>query len=172
MKKIMLSIMALLTVSGSLLAQEGNKSGMEWIEEATDGGKIPVIINPNYGGPVYNDNSYLFMTPEEQMSVIYGSKYRKANSNIFWGETLTIVIAPALAVGSFMCFPMDMSGLAVIGLAGTAAALGVGINLWVKGRREMDWILDDYAKNYGPRPYSSMSFGPTLSGGMGLALNF
>jgi hypothetical protein len=29
-----------------------------------------------------------------------------------------------------------------------------------------------FAQDYGPRPYSSLTFGPTLSGGMGLALNF
>ena len=172
MKKIMLSLLALLTVSGSLFAQGGNKSGMEWIEEETDGGKKPVIINPNYGGPDYYNDPYILMTPQEQMSIIYGSRYRKAKSRISGGVTLSLLAAPCLGVFSVLCFPNDLPGLGAIGLAGTAACVGAGIALWVKGQREMDWILDDYAKNYGPRPYSSLTFGPTISGGMGLALNF
>ena len=56
--------------------------------------------------------------------------------------------------------------------AALAGSLGVGIPLWVKGRKDLDWMLDDYAKRYGPRPYAaSLSAGPTRNG-VGIALNF
>ena len=40
--------------------------------------------------------------------------------------------------------------MAIIGGAVMAAGLGAGIPLWVKGRRELDWMLDDYTKRYVP----------------------
>ena len=62
--------------------------------------------------------------------------------------------------------------LAALSAVSTIACLATGIPLWNSGRREMNAILDDYSRNYAPRPYSSsLSFGPTASG-VGLALKF
>ena len=67
---------------------------------------------------------------------------------------------------------IDGRSPAVLGGIGLAGSLGGGIPLWVKGRRELDWILDDYAERYAPRPYAaSITAGPTRNG-FGLALNF
>ena len=63
-------------------------------------------------------------------------------------------------------------GWSVIGGCFCAGSLGAGIPLWSKGRRELDWMMDDYAKRYGPKPYSAkLSAGPT-NNGIGLAFNF
>ena len=59
-----------------------------------------------------------------------------------------------------------------VGIAGLGGSLGGGIPLWRKGRRELDWMMDDYVRRYAPKPYSSnISVGPT-NNGLGLALNF
>ena len=61
---------------------------------------------------------------------------------------------------------------AIIGAAALAGSLGGGIHLWVKGRRELDYMLDDYAERYGPKPIAaSLTVGPTMNG-FGLAYIF
>lgn len=50
--------------------------------------------------------------------------------------------------------------------------LHLGIHLWVKGRRELDWMLDDYAERYGPKSIAvSLTVVPTMND-FGLAYNF
>lgn len=181
MKKIML-LMAALTVSGSLFAQDGDKTGMEWIEEFE--GKDKVIINPNYGGPstdITTDSFYL-LPMDEQLSALYGSRYRNAQIKQLSGISLVTLVAPLVGT-STLIFGLsaitslgDLGGafgvLAALSAVGTIACLATGIPLWNSGRREMNAIMDDYSRNYAPRPYSSsLSFGPTASG-VGLALKF
>jgi hypothetical protein len=181
MKKIML-LMAALTVSGSLFAQDGDKTGMEWIEEFE--GKEKVIINPNYGGPSTDTSTdYFYLLPrDEQLSALYGSRYRNAQVKQVTGLSLVTLITPfigssTLILGLAAASSLDDMGgafgvLAALSAVGTVACLATGIPLWVSGRREMNAILDDYSKNYAPRPYSSsLSLGPTASG-VGLALKF
>lgn len=105
---------------------------------------------------------------------IYGSRYRKAVSNKAWGITLSIV-APVLGIAT--AGALDSGGVRtwVIVTGGVlvgGGALGAGIPLWVKGQKELDAMLDDYVKNYGPKPHAAnLTAGPTRSG-IGLALNF
>ena len=178
MKKIML-LMAALTVSGSLFAQDGDKTGMEWIEEFE--GKEKVIINPNYGGPSTDTSTdYFYLLPrDEQFSALYGSRYRNAQAKQVTGLSLVTLVTPFIG-SSTLIFGLaaasslgDMFGvLAALSAVGTVACLATGIPLWNSGRREMNAILDDYSRNYAPRPYSSsLSLGPTASG-VGLALKF
>ncbi len=103
---------------------------------------------------------------------IYGSRYRKARSSKGWGQTLTLFAAPLC--GAFIGYSaiQHVKGGAIIGGVLLAGSLGAGIPLWVKGQRELDDMLDDYAKRFGPKPYSSsVTVGPTTSG-VGLAYNF
>ncbi|MBR6305460.1 MAG: hypothetical protein IKR38_01600 [Bacteroidales bacterium] len=180
MKKIML-LMAALTVSGSLFAQDGDKTGMEWIEEFE--GKEKVIINPNYGGPstdITTDSFYL-LPMDEQLSALYGSRYSNAQIKQLAGISLVALVTPMFGTSTLIFGLSAFSSLgeegvfgilAALSAVGTVACLATGIPLWVSGDREMNSILDDYSRNYAPRPYSSsLSFGPTASG-VGLALKF
>ena len=175
-------LLAALTVSGSLFAQDGDKTGMEWIEEFE--GKEKVIINPNYGGPSTDSSTdYFYLLPQdEQLSALYGSRYSSAQIKQFSGLSLVTLVTPFIG-SSTLIFGLaaassfgDMAGafgvLAALSAVGTIACLATGIPLWNSGRREMNAILDDYSRNYAPRPYSSsLSLGPT-GNGMGLALKF
>ena len=174
-------LMAALTVSGSLFAQDGDKTGMEWIEEFE--GKERVIINPNYGGPSTDTSTdYFYLLPRnEQFSALYGSRYSNAQIKQLAGISLVALVTPMFGTSTLIFGLSAFSSLgeeavfgvlAALSAVGTVACLATGIPLWVSGHREMNSILDDYSKNYAPRPYSSsLSFGPT-SGGIGLALNF
>ena len=105
---------------------------------------------------------------------IYGSRYRKAVSNKSWGITLCIV-APVLGIAT--AGALDSGGvrtwvIVTGGVLVCGGALGAGIPLWVKGQKELDAMLDDYVKNYGPKPHAAnLTAGPTRNG-IGLALNF
>ena len=162
MKKLLL-IAVLLALSGGLYAQT--------YRSAPGDNAQSLYIAPQYYVPT--DMDYFYMMPlEERLSAIYGSTYRKASSKLWAGRGLCILVAPIFATMSLGVFFDDdvMTAMGVVGLLGTAGSLGAGIPLWVSGRREMDVILDDYARRYGPRPYS-LSVGPTLNG-VGFALNF
>jgi len=103
---------------------------------------------------------------------LYGSRYRKAVSNKNWGIFLCCVAAPASAVLIGYGINDGVFGWSIVGGALCGASLGFGIPLWKKGRRELDWMMDDYIKNFGPKPYSAnLSAGPTQNG-IGLAFNF
>ena len=78
----------------------------------------------------------------------------------------------AIGLGNLNYDPDATIVMCSVGTAILAASLWGGIHMWKTGRRELDWMLDDYALRYGPRPYSAtLDFGPTRSG-LGLALNF
>ena len=180
MKKIML-LMAALAVSGSLFAQDGDKTGMEWIEEFE--GKEKVIINPNYGGPSTDTStdSFYLLPMDEQLSALYGSRYSNAQIKQLSGISLVALVTPMFGTSTLIFGLSAFSSLgeeavfgvlAALSAVGTVACLATGIPLWVSGHREMNSILDDYSRNYAPRPYSSsLSLGPTASG-VGLALKF
>ena len=126
---------------------------------------------------------------------LYGSEYLKASSQYQWGLWLTLggaaLLLSSVSFNAMMSdYDRSVSSMnmpsswqvedshssmgayfAAEGLIG-AACIGVGIPLWVKGRRELDKILDDYAERYAPRPYAaSITAGPTRNG-FGLAFNF
>ena len=149
-------------------ASDGNKTGMEWIEEYD--GKEIVKFNPNYGDSIVYDDFYL-MSMHERLLALYGSRYRKAGTRKSTGIFLT-TIAPSVFIAGLIAGANDLEGVAWLSMAGTVACLGAGIPLWIKGRKDLDSIYDDYAKNYGARPYSSsLTIGPTLNG-VGLSFNF
>lgn len=104
---------------------------------------------------------------------VYGSRFRKAKTDKTWGIVLSCAIAPA--AGLFTAYAIDQIdgyGWAIVGGAAFVGGLATGVTLWTKGRREMDLMLDDYVKRYGPKTnHASLSAGPTASG-IGLALNF
>lgn len=170
MKKVIMIMAGIFAMSGCLWAQNEDKTGMEWVLEE---GMERVQIDPGYQGISVYQNGYDWMPFTPMMGyTVYGSQYRKARAKKEWGTTLTLCIAP-LAIAYLGWAIDDGTGFAIgLGVAGTAACLGAGIPLWVKGQRELDWMMDDYARRYGPRPYSSsLSVGPT-GNGVGLAFNF
>ena len=173
MKRLLCFCLALLTVSGSLFAQNEDRTGMEWVLEE---GVERVQFDPNYQGiTVYSDGWEPFT--DWMGYSVYGSRYRKAKRDISNGSFLvysSVPLAIALATwGLTVHGDGSQEAVAAIGTAAVlGAGLGFGIPLWRRGQREMDWMLDDYSRRYGPKPYSStLSVGPT-SGGIGLALNF
>ena len=120
---------------------------------------------------------------------IYGSDYVKAKSQYSWGSYLTVTgtmlvafsaIGGGASAGSSAWAQrhgLDAKGggtLFIGTLVTGAAALGVGIPLWIKGNRKMNAIADDYNRRYGGGAYGynpSLSFGGT-GNGVGLALKF
>lgn len=111
---------------------------------------------------------------------IYGSRYRKAAASKGWGVFLSCIVAPVagLATGASLDVNMVDQRWCVIGGALVCGGiLGVSIPLWSKGQRELDSMLDDYVRRYGPKPKSenvsstNLSVGPTCNG-FGFALNF
>lgn len=144
----------------------------------------------NYGWPQEQETNQIFVDPAGQNITIgygingwvpfsdavgysvYGSRYRKAKDNQGWGIFLSTLVAPLS--GLLLAYGIDEGGFvpAVIGGVALAGSLGAGIPLWTKGRKELDWMLNDYSRRYGPKPTTaSVSFGPTKNG-VGLALNF
>lgn len=168
MKKTLILIVALLSMSGALKAQDYRTP-----EDAQ-----PLVISPVYVSPTADD--YFYMMPlEDQMSMIYGSRYRKAYGKQLAGIQLSVMVAPLFITTGLAGLALtlvdgaDLPGLSVVfgvtGLIGAGASLGAGIPLWIKGRRELDVMMDDYARRYAPRPNISMG---STSNGFGLALNF
>ena len=159
MKKIILICIAFLALSGSLFAQNPPER---------------VLFDPEYRGQTVDQNPYYYFEPfgDAVGYSLYGSRYRRAKSNRFWGIALTTVVAPLSGLFAIEAFMEDTPGLGLAQAGICLGSLGVGIPLWSRGRRELDWMMDDYVRRYGPRPYSmNLSVGPTRSG-MGLALNF
>ena len=94
-------------------------------------------------------------------------------NNVFWGIFLSCVAAPAgaLVIAEY-AGSNDGTMPTILGSVALVGSLGAGIPLWIKGRRELDWMLDDYTRRFGPRSnVASLTVGPTSSG-IGLALNF
>ena len=111
---------------------------------------------------------------------LYGSRYRKAKSQLAWGETLSIVgggLSTAMLIIGIDRLSNNTGGAEgpiLIGGLILVPSLWGGIKLWKKGRREIDSMMDDYVRQYAPAPKpneSSLNFGPT-SHGVGLSLNF
>jgi hypothetical protein len=103
---------------------------------------------------------------------LYGSQYRKARCSRDWGIILSAVIAPASTLLIIKGINEDTFGNVIVGALGVAGGLGAGIPLWVKGRKELDWMMDDYNRRYGPQSLeSNLSLGATTNG-IGLAFNF
>lgn len=167
MKKAFLLILAFLALSSGLKAQDYRTP-----EDAQ-----PLYVAPVYA-PVTADDYFYMMPLDEQMSMIYGSSYRKAKSRLSAGLQLSVMAAPLFIATGLAGLALtfgegDIAGAGVIagvtGLIGTGASLGAGIPLWIKGRRELDNMMDDYSRRYAPRPSISMG---TTANGFGLALNF
>ena len=166
MKKLALIIMAFLLFAGGLLAQNN--------DIPYDGRpRERVQFDPRYGGGYYSDYDY-YAYPRFDSSVgyaIYGSRYRKASSRKGWGVILTTLATPTLALCT-VALSEDASTFAtVLGCSATIGCLWGGISLWRSGQWELDWMMDDYVRRYGPRPYASLSAGPT-NNGFGLSLTF
>ena len=110
---------------------------------------------------------------------LYGSRYRKAKSQLAWGQTLSIVgggLSTAMLIIGIdrLSYGGGAEGPILIGGLILVPSLWGGIKLWKKGRREIDSMMDDYVRQYAPAPKpneSSLNFGPT-SHGVGLSLNF
>ncbi len=121
---------------------------------------------------------------------LYGSEYMKASNQYTWGIYLTgagvaglvVTIAAHIAYAEMNDFTsqhgMHSSGSDIgvaAGYIGSAACLGAGIPLWVKGSKGLRKIADDYNNTYvNPDRNSSapnLSLGATRSG-VGLAFNF
>ena len=163
MRRLLL-LLAVLTVSGSLFAQ--NLYRRDFREDGFQPLYEPETQDYIYGYDYFRPFDYVVGYS------LYGSRYRKARSSKSWGVFLCTVAAPISALVAIQGLDEDLPGMTVIGLAGLGGSLGCGIPLWRKGRREMDWMMDDYVRRYAPKPYSSnISVGPT-NNGLGLALNF
>lgn len=165
MKRLFI-FLVVLGISGSLFAQNPYR------RDYYDDGTRP-LYGPEDPAYLYGPDFLLYQPFDDVVGYsIYGSRYRKAKSRKGWGVFLCTVIAPASILAAIEGIESDLPGYTVIGIAGLGGSLGAGIPLWRRGRRELDWMMDDYARRYGPRPYSSnMSVGPTRNG-IGLALNF
>ena len=168
MKKLLL-LVSLITLGLGANAQNDTRNNgwpqrhdKEDIQWEADGKHITIDRNTYAWRPFTPDVGYS----------IYGSRYRKARSTRGWGQVLSLVVAPLSAISMAYSLTRRSEGAAMIGGAILAGSLGAGIPLWVKGQREMDIMLDDYVKRFGPKPYSSsITAGPTMNG-VGLAFNF
>jgi len=165
--KRFLIILFFITFAVSAFAQ-GNES--EWTKRSDH---EQITISPDAQNIVIDEGYYMLQPFDDVVGYsIYGSKYRKAKARKNWGSFLSIVVAPASAVLFYYGIDEGGPATAILGGAALAGSLAGGIPLWVKGRRQLDWMLDDYARRYAPVPYaSSVTVGPTRSG-IGLALNF
>ncbi len=117
---------------------------------------------------------YLYLTPFSDAVgySIYGSQYRKARATRSWGINLCLVSAPLFGLFALSGINNENPAVALISAAGFAGSLGAGIPLWRKGRKQLDWMLDDYVRRYAPKPRTAnVSIGSTENG-IGLALRF
>lgn len=110
---------------------------------------------------------------------LYGSDYLKAKDRLTGGILLTsagggCLIMAAIGLIALNSAPDGMEGPAQLfalstGIA-SAACLGVGIPLWVKGNKQMNAMADDYNQRFGAGK-ANLSLGSAPSG-LGLTLNF
>jgi len=151
------------------------------------------LTSSGYYGPVryrygrfFDYRGRLFENSDDFMGVaLFGSDYRKARGQFFWGFGLTSIgaaLVVASLVGSSMVndFNRDNHSMRVsndteklFGVMGVAC-LGAGIPLWISGNRKLNKIADEYNKNYGR---GNVGYNPSLelksgANGVGLALNF
>lgn len=172
MKKIAFLMFALM-VSGNIFAQS---SDWGWPDTHS---RSEINIDKDNHNVTIDRNMYVWRPFDDVVGYsIYGSRYRRAKANYGWGIFTTFAGGAlsaawtAIGIGNI---GYDDTGAIVMcstGAVALAASLWGGIHMWRKGRQELDWMLDDYALRYGPRPYAAtLDFGPTRSG-VGLALNF
>ena len=168
MKRVIASFVIIL-LSGAAFAQHPEREG-----DIRSSHHPQIFVDP-FGRTVVVDGPDIYhwqpFTPQMGYSV-YGSRYRKARNTKSWGIVLAAVVAPLGGVGLAYGISEQSYADLFLGAGLCLAGLGAGIPLWVKGQRELDWMMDDYARRYGPRPHAaSLSFGPTANGA-GLALRF
>ena len=162
-------ILAALTVSAGLCAQTN-----DWGWPDTHS-RSEINIDKENNNVTIDRNMYVWRPFDDVVGYsIYGSRYRKAVSNKSWGITLCIV-APVLGIAT--AGALDSGGvrtwvIVTGGVLVCGGALGAGIPLWVKGQKELDAMLDDYVKNYGPKPHAANLTAGLTRSGIGLALNF
>lgn len=165
MKKIVL-LLAFLALGLGAGAQNTNNG---WPQRQSH---EQINVDPDGQNITIDRNMYVWRPFDDVVGYsIYGSRYRKAKANKVWGMFLSVIVAPLSGV--LLAYGIDEDdGAAIIGGAALAGSLGAGIPLWVKGRRQLDWMLDDYVERYGPKPHATaVTVGPTANG-VGLALNF
>lgn len=163
MKKLALLFVCLLSAV-AVFAQEEEKTPVY------PGNRSEIFITPDF--QYYSDGIGVVPFGWQVGYAIYGSRYRKASSKLYWGRTLCLLLAPACVLVTAGIASKDTVGLSVLSGIAAIGSVSAGIPLWVKGRREMDLMLDDYVKRYAPKPnHASLSAGPTANG-IGLALNF
>ncbi len=164
MKKLALLFVCLLSAV-AVFAQE------EETTPAFPGNRSEIFITPDF--QYYSEGTGFIPFGPQVGYAIYGSRYRKASSKLYWGKTLCLLLAPAgTIICAFSADNRDSSGLSVLSGIAAIGSVSAGIPLWVKGRREMDLMLDDYVKRYAPKPNrASPPAGPTANG-IGPALNF
>lgn len=167
MKKVIALLTGFFALSGILFAQSEDKTGMEWVL-SDDLEKVQFDQNYYYGGGI----GYGYAPFDDYIGMsLYGSRYRKAKSNKLAGITLVSITPAALPFLGWVAREGTWFSVSLVAAA-TAGCLVGGISLWRKGNKELDWMLDDYVRRYGPKPYSSsLSVGPTPNG-IGLAFNF
>jgi len=165
--KRLVFLLALFTLGFGLNAQN-TQTG--WPQQHD---KDDVFISADGRSITIDRNSYAWRPFSDAVGIsLYGSRYRKARASKGWGVFLSAIVAPAS--GAFIIYSLDhkVPGGALVGGVALAGSLGTGIPLWIKGRRELDAMLDDYAQRFSPRTYSSsINVGPTANG-VGFALNF
>ena len=170
LKKLFFAVIAALCVAPSLHAQV---AGQGWPQRQS---QEQISIDPSGQNITIDKNTYAWRPFDRVVGYsLYGSRYRKAVASKGWGIFLSCVVAPVAAVGT--AYALDgwtiraewcLAGAALVG----GGILAVSIPMWSRGQKELDWMLDDYAQRFGPKPYSaSLKLGPT-NNGMGLALNF
>ncbi|MBR1706440.1 MAG: hypothetical protein IJ721_06585 [Bacteroidales bacterium] len=108
---------------------------------------------------------------------VYGSRYRKAKEKLFWSNTCIAASIPAACAGAYgfgYGLSEDEPGWMVVGAVAVAAGtVGnvLGFKWHRQARRELDDMLDDFVRNYGPKPRTSAGFGGTRNG-VGFSINF
>ena len=173
MKKTII-LLVLLAVSTGLHAQGNSDWGWPQAHSSDQ-----INIDKNNHNISIDRSTYVWRPFDDVVGYsIYGSRYRKAKANLGWGKTITFLGGAAsgiwLGIG-ISNIGWDDEAAAVMcstGAIALAGSLWGGIRLWSKGRKDMDRMLDDYARRYAPKPYaSSLDFGAT-SNGFGFALKF
>ena len=165
--------LAALTVSAGLCAQTN-----DWGWPDTHS-RSEINIDKENNNVTIDRNMYIWRPFDDVVGYsIYGSRYRRAKANYGWGMFTTLAgtalsgLWTAFGIGNIEYDDNSALVMCSTGAIALAASLWGGIHMWRRGRQELDWMLDDYALRYGPRPYAAtFDFGPTRSG-IGLALNF